>query len=75
MKAKLIALAGLAVFATQSMATSVFDAASKASITTGFTDMRDTTLDIVTTSMPMFIAILAIMFGPRIVKKMAKSAG
>lgn len=66
-------VAGAAVAATQAHATSVLDTASKTAITTGFTDMKDTALDVLSTSWPFILGIMAIMFGPKIVKRLAKS--
>lgn len=59
--------------AAQAHATSVLDAGAKTAITTGFTDMKDTALDVVSTSWPFLLGIMAIMFGPKIVKRLAKS--
>lgn len=66
-------VAGAAVAATQAHATSVLDTAAKTAITTGFTDMKDTALDVLSTSWPFILGIMAIMFGPKIVKRLAKS--
>jgi hypothetical protein len=57
----------------QAHATSVLDTAAKTAITTGFTDMKDTALDVVSTSWPFLLGIMAVMFGPKIVKRLAKS--
>lgn len=54
-------------------ATSVLDAGAKTAITSGFTDMKDTALDVVSTSWPYLLGIMAVMFGPKIVKRLAKS--
>lgn len=54
-------------------ATSVLDTAAKAAITEGFQSMQDTAIDVVTTSWPFLLAIMAIMFGPKIVKRLARS--
>lgn len=51
------------------MATSVLDAATKTAITTGFTDVKDTALDVVASSFPFLLGIAAVMFGPKIVKR------
>jgi len=66
-------VAGGLVVAVQAHATSVLDAGAKTAITTGFTDMKDTALDVVSTSWPFLLGIMAIMFGPKIVKRLAKS--
>lgn len=74
---KMLVRAGVATTGAVAMvsanATSVLDAAAKTAITTGFTDMKDTALDVVTSMWPMYLAIFAVMFGPKIVKRMAKS--
>lgn len=73
----LLARAGVAVGAVvvagQASAASVLDTAAKTAITTGFTDMKDTALDVVSTSWPFLLGILAVMFAPKIVKRLAKS--
>lgn len=71
MKNKIVvAVAGL-VAGSQAFAASVLDTASKAAVTAGFVDMKDTALDVVTTSWPYFLGIMAIMFAPKIVKRLA----
>lgn len=67
-----VAVAGVVVMA-HANATSVLDTGAKTAITTGFTDMKDTALDVVSTSWPFLLGIMAIMFGPKIVKRLAKS--
>lgn len=71
MKAKLAIVAAGVLTASQSFAASVLDTASKTAITTGFTDMKDTALDVVSTSWPYFLGIMAVMFAPKIVKRLA----
>lgn len=66
-------VAGGLVVAVQAHAASVLDAGAKTAITAGFTDMKDTALDVVSTSWPFLLGIMAIMFGPKIVKRLAKS--
>lgn len=66
------AVAGIGLVA-QAHATSVLDTAAKTAITNGFTDMKDTALDVVTSSWPLLLGIMAVMFGPKIVKRLAKS--
>lgn len=66
-------VAGGLVVAVQAHATSVLDSAAKTAITTGFTDMKDTALDVVSTSWPFLLGVMAIMFGPKIVSRLAKS--
>lgn len=71
--ARCAVVAGGVVAATQAHAASVLDTAAKTAITTGFTDMKDTALDVLSTSWPFILGIMAIMFGPKIVKRLAKS--
>lgn len=71
MKTKLAIVAAGVLTASQSFAASVLDTASKTAITTGFTDMKDTALDVVSTSWPYFLGIMAVMFSPKIVKRLA----
>ncbi|MDR0775977.1 MAG: hypothetical protein LBE81_04995 [Azonexus sp.] len=59
--------------AASANAASVLDADAKAAITEGFTQMKDTALDVVSTSWPFLLGILAVMFAPKIVKRLAKS--
>jgi hypothetical protein len=69
-----LGVAAAALTATVSAhATSVLDTAAKTAITSGFTDMKDTALDVVSTSWPFVLGITAVMFGPKIVKRLAKS--
>lgn len=63
-------LAGVSAFAA---GTSILDAPSKAAITAGYSDMQATALDVVTTSWPFLLGVLAIMFAPKIVKRIASS--
>lgn len=74
---KMLVRAGVAttgaIVMVSANAASVLDAAAKTAITTGFTDMKDTALDVVTSMWPMYLGIFAVMFGPKIVKRMAKS--
>lgn len=65
-----VALAGLAGVAS---AASVLDAASLTAVGTGFQSMQDTTLEVVTTFFPYMIGIMAVLFGPKIVSRLAGS--
>lgn len=56
------------------MATSVLAAADKTAITAGYTDYKDTVLDILAASWAPFLGIIAILAAPRIIKKLIKSA-
>lgn len=67
----LAASVATAVMSAQAFAASVLDQASKTAITSGFTDMKDTALDVVSTSWPYFLGIMAVMFAPKIVKRLA----
>jgi len=71
MKTKLAIAAVGVLAASQSFAASVLDAAAKTAISQGFADMKDTALDILVSTWPYFLAILAIMFAPKIVKRLA----
>lgn len=54
-------------------AASVLDTASKTAIQGGYQNMQDTALDVVTTSWPYLLGVLAVMFAPKIVKRIAGS--
>ena len=56
---------------TSAYAVSVLDAATKASVLSGFTDMKDTVLDLTFSIIPVFVVVLAIMLGPKIIKRLA----
>lgn len=55
-------------------AASVLDTAATTAISTGFTDMKDTALQIVGLSWPFLIGIMAVMFAPKVVKRLANKA-
>ena len=59
----------LVALADPVFAASALDAATKTAITTGFTDVKDTALDVVASSFPFLLGIAAVMFGPKIVKR------
>lgn len=63
-----VALAGLAGVAS---AASVLDAATLTAVSGGFTDMQDTTIEVVKTFFPYMIGIMAVLFGPKIVSRLA----
>jgi len=73
MKQKLFALlfAGLALFGLVSgaHAASVLDTATTTAITAGWTDLKDTILAIMGIAWPFMLGIMAIMVGPKIVKR------
>lgn len=62
---------GLSVIEPASAA-SVLDAGMKTALTTGFTDLKDTLVDIVGTSWPFILAMTAVGLAPSLVKKFAK---
>lgn len=66
-------LAGLLVNA-QVQAATVIDTATKSAITSGFTDMKDTMLDLLGVGFPFVVAGAVIMASPRIVKGLIKLA-
>lgn len=63
-----VVLAGLAGAAS---AASVLDAATLTAVSGGFTDMQDTTIEVVKTFFPYMIGIMAVLFGPKIVSRLA----
>lgn len=65
-----VALAGLAGAAS---AASVLDAATLTVVGTAFGDMQDTAVEVVKTFFPYMIGVLAVLFGPKIVKRLAGS--
>lgn len=52
-------------------AASVLDAATKTAMESGFTDVKDTFVDVITTAFPVLLAVIAITLAPRIVKRIA----
>lgn len=66
---------GGVLMAGSAMATTVIDTATKTAISAGFTDMKDTLLDILGTAFPFIIGASVILLSPRIVKGMLKMAG
>lgn len=56
-------------------AATVIDAATKTAISSGFTDLKDTLLDLLTTAFPFIIGASVIMMSPRIVKGLLRMAG
>jgi len=53
----------------------VLDTAAKTAITTGFTNVQDTALDLLSTSWPFVLSVAAIMFAPRMVKHLLRVMG
>lgn len=70
----LAAVSGL-VAGAQAQAASVIDAATKTAITTGFTDLKDTLLDVTAVSYPWIIGATVILMAPAIVKGLLHLAG
>lgn len=68
---KVAAAAAVVATAGQASATTVLDAAARTAISTGFTDMRDTGIDVLTTTWPYLLSITALLFAPKIVKRLA----
>lgn len=63
----------LALVAEPSLAASVLSTEMKTSLTTGFSDLKDTVADVIATAWPVVIAITALIIAPGLVKKMMKS--
>ena len=55
-------------------ATSVLTTETKTAMTSGFTDIKDTALDIFTSGLPFFLAMIAVIAVPRMIKSFAKTA-
>lgn len=53
-------------------AASVLDAAAKTAISTGYENIQDTALDVVTTAWPFMLALVAIFLAPRIVVRLSR---
>lgn len=54
---------------SESQAATVIDAATKTAITSGFTDVKDTVLDLISVLWAPLLAVLAIKMAPRLVSK------
>lgn len=63
----LVAFFASFLFLCNAHAASIIDEATKASILVGFTNMKDTMLDIMGTAFPFIVAGAVIMASPRIV--------
>lgn len=61
-------------FAEASMAASVLDTATNASISAGFTDLKDTVKDVLGTAFPYMLGIIALLAAPGLVKRMIQIA-
>lgn len=55
-------------------AASVLDAATKTAVTSGFTDMKDTLLDVLTVAWPYIIAGSVLLATPSIVKSLLRDS-
>ena len=76
-KQKFVAIvaAGSAVALSASVqAASVLDAATKTAVTSGFTDMKDTLLDVLTVAWPYIIAGSVLLATPGIVKSLLRDS-
>ena len=71
MKKLVVLLLGLFAF-TQSFAASVLDTTAKTAITTGFGNMQDTALDLLSTSWPFLLGVAAVLFAPKMVKHLIR---
>lgn len=72
---KASALVSGLVAGVQAQAATVIDAATKTAITSGFTDLKDTLLDVLAVSYPFIIGATVIMMSPVIVKGLLHLAG
>jgi hypothetical protein len=53
-------------------AASVFDATTKSAIETGLGDIKDTFVDLINTAFPILLAVIALVIGVKMVKRIAK---
>lgn len=59
-------------FVASASAASVLDTATTTAITTGWTDLKDTVLALMTIAWPYMLSLIALMMAPRLVAKMFK---
>jgi len=71
---KVAAVTVTGMTAIQANAASVIDTATKTAITSGFTDLKDTLLDVLGVAYPYVIGGAVILASPRIVKGLIKLA-
>lgn len=72
---KMLAVAASALLLSASVqAASVLDAATKTAVTSGFTDMKDTLLDVLTVAWPFIIAGSVLLSTPAIVKSLLRDS-
>ncbi len=62
----------LAMFAVGAQAASVLDTGTTTAITSGFTDLKDTLLALLTAAFPFIVAAGVLMASPAIVKRLIK---
>lgn len=62
------------VMSASVQAASVLDAATKTAVTSGFTDMKDTLLDVLTVAWPYIIAGSVLLATPSIVKSLLRDS-
>jgi len=68
------ALVAMTVASVQAFAASVLDAATKTAVTSGFTDMKDTLLDVLGVAWPYVIAGSVLLATPQIVKSLLRDS-
>jgi hypothetical protein len=69
---KMVAAGFGLVGVAQVHAASVIDTATKTAITAGFTDLKDTVLDVLAVAFPYMIGVSVIIMSPAIVKRFIK---
>lgn len=77
MKAKLLAISSAisgGLLSLQVQAASALDAGMKTSVTDGFTTLKDTVLDILSTTFPYILGVMAVLAAPTIVRKLFNMA-
>jgi hypothetical protein len=62
-------------FVLSAYATSVLDSSTTTAIQGGFTDLKDTLIDLLDTAWPFLIAVPVIMMAPKIVTKLVHMIG
>lgn len=77
MKTKLLAISSAVsggLLSLQVQAASALDAGMKTSVTDGFTTLKDTVLDVLSTTFPYILGVMAVLAAPAIVRKLFKMA-
>lgn len=72
--AAVVASASALVLSASVQAASVLDTATKTAVTAGFTDMKDTVLDLLSVAWPYIIAGSVILATPSIVKSLLRDS-